>query len=228
VKISTASLTGAWQFCQAGADEWLPATVPGGVHTDLLAAGRIPDPFVADNEKKVAWVAEQDWDYRRIFAVRPETLAREKLFLVCDGLDTLADGLAQRRSRWADGQHVPPLRVGSETACSRHRRERAAHPLPFARPVRDGRRTPARPLRGVTQAIDGGPTCARRRATSVGIGVPAAADRRLADIRLEGRMAAALRGCTSAPAPRPRQRSVSVRGGRERWSDAPLAAIRDG
>jgi beta-mannosidase len=45
------SLTGAWEFRQAGTEEWRPASVPGGVHTDLLALGHIPDPFVADNEK---------------------------------------------------------------------------------------------------------------------------------------------------------------------------------
>ena len=43
-------LNGDWQFCQAGNEDWLPATVPGGVHTDLLALGKIPEPFVADNE----------------------------------------------------------------------------------------------------------------------------------------------------------------------------------
>ena len=61
------TLSGTWQFRQSGSREWLPATVPGGVHSDLLALGRIPDPFVADNEKKVMWVAESDWEYRRSF-----------------------------------------------------------------------------------------------------------------------------------------------------------------
>ncbi len=84
------SLAGAWEFRQAGTEEWLPARVPGGVHTDLLALGRIPDPFVADNEKRVQWVAESDWIYRRSFRCSPELLAEEKIFLVCDGLDTLA------------------------------------------------------------------------------------------------------------------------------------------
>ena len=32
------SLNGAWQFCQLGSNEWLPAVVPGGVHTDLMAS----------------------------------------------------------------------------------------------------------------------------------------------------------------------------------------------
>jgi beta-mannosidase len=31
----------------------VPATVPGCVHTDLLNAGLIPDPFFADNEVKL-------------------------------------------------------------------------------------------------------------------------------------------------------------------------------
>jgi beta-mannosidase len=84
------SLAGEWEFQQDGMDEWMPATVPGSVHTDLLALGRIPDPFVGDNEKRVAWVAEADWVYCLHFAVTPELLAEEKIMLVCDGLDTLA------------------------------------------------------------------------------------------------------------------------------------------
>src|SRR3954468_19372534 len=87
------SLSGAWSFRQRDthAQEWLPASVPGGVHTDLLALGKIPDPFVGDNEKKVQWVTDRDWEYRRTFTAAPETLAETRQFLVCDGLDTLAE-----------------------------------------------------------------------------------------------------------------------------------------
>jgi beta-mannosidase len=84
------TLTGKWKFQQEGKEEWLPAIVPGGVHTDLMASGRIPDPFVADNEKHVQWVAESDWVYRTSFSCTAELLSEEKVFLVCDGLDTLA------------------------------------------------------------------------------------------------------------------------------------------
>jgi beta-mannosidase len=84
------SLAGAWEFRQVGTDEWLPASVPGSVHTDLLALGRIPDPFVADNEKRVQWVAESDWIYRLRFNSSPELFLEEKIVLVCEGLDTLA------------------------------------------------------------------------------------------------------------------------------------------
>src|SRR5437763_1320730 len=31
----------------------VPATVPGCVHTDLLAAGLIPDPYLDDNEARL-------------------------------------------------------------------------------------------------------------------------------------------------------------------------------
>ena len=41
-----------------------PATVPGCVHTDLLAAGLIEDPYLDDNEQKVAWIGRTDWVYR--------------------------------------------------------------------------------------------------------------------------------------------------------------------
>jgi beta-mannosidase len=85
------SLNGPWDFRQTGTEKWLPATVPGSVHVDLLNQNRIPDPFVADNELKVAWVAESDWEYQRLFRVEPELLRQPRVALVCDGLDTIAD-----------------------------------------------------------------------------------------------------------------------------------------
>ncbi|MGD0018157.1 MAG: glycoside hydrolase family 2 protein [Candidatus Limnocylindrales bacterium] len=85
------SLSGAWQLRQAGSSEWLPAQVPGGVHTDLMAAGRIADPFFGDEELRVQWVAERDWEYRRSFQVDGAVAAEERLALVFDGLDTLAE-----------------------------------------------------------------------------------------------------------------------------------------
>src|SRR5215467_6558387 len=85
------SCNGAWQFRQVGTAEWLAATVPGGVHADLLANGLIPDPFVGDNERRVQWVAESDWEYRRTFTLDERLLAQGRVFLVCDGLDTLAE-----------------------------------------------------------------------------------------------------------------------------------------
>ncbi|HTV39657.1 MAG TPA: glycoside hydrolase family 2 protein [Candidatus Sulfotelmatobacter sp.] len=84
------NLGGAWQVSQAGKEEWIPATVPGCVHTDLLAAGKIPDPFYRDNEKVVQWVTESDWIFRREFDVPAEVLQNDSVLLRCEGLDTAA------------------------------------------------------------------------------------------------------------------------------------------
>lgn len=79
----------------------LPARVPGCVHTDLLDAGLIPDPFIGENEREVAWVGRRDWTYSR--RLNPAAHAHERTDLVFDGLDTAAkitlDGAALGRTR---------------------------------------------------------------------------------------------------------------------------------
>ena len=69
----------------------LPATVPGCVHTDLLAAGVIDDPYLGQNELSAPWIGRADWQYRGTFTVTAEMLEAEHLTLVCDGLDTVAE-----------------------------------------------------------------------------------------------------------------------------------------
>src|ERR1043165_5050747 len=87
----TQSLSGAWQMREVQSSHWLPATVPGGTYTDLLAAGQIPDPFLGENEKAVQWVADRDWEYCQEFIVNPQLLTEDRVELVCSGLDTLAE-----------------------------------------------------------------------------------------------------------------------------------------
>ena len=87
------TLDHGWQFRQIlpGAQEaengWLPATVPGDVHLDLLANKKIPDPFVRDNEAKLQWIEKESWEYRLNFEVTPSLLSRSNVDLVFDGLD---------------------------------------------------------------------------------------------------------------------------------------------
>ncbi|MCA9730656.1 glycoside hydrolase family 2 protein, partial [candidate division KSB1 bacterium] len=82
-------LSGNWQFKQNSSQTWLPATVPGSVHTDLLAQNKIPDPFFADNEKELQWIGESDWSYQTTFSAK-DILQNEHVELVFDGLDTYA------------------------------------------------------------------------------------------------------------------------------------------
>ncbi|NYV74782.1 glycoside hydrolase family 2 protein [Streptomyces sp. UH6] len=96
-------LTEGWSLDLDGTT--LPAQVPGCVHTDLLAAGRIPDPYLGLNENEVAWVGRRAWTYSR--TLEPAGTAaeqpHERTDLVFDGLDTAAlitlDGRQLGRTR---------------------------------------------------------------------------------------------------------------------------------
>ncbi|MGD0095250.1 MAG: glycoside hydrolase family 2 protein [Terracidiphilus sp.] len=89
------ALDHGWQFRQVTPDAqdetgWLPATVPGDVHLDLLANKKIGDPFFRDNESKLQWIEKESWEYRLNFTVTPAIMARSNVDLVFDGLDAAA------------------------------------------------------------------------------------------------------------------------------------------
>jgi len=90
------ALDHGWQFRQImasgaqGENGWLPATVPGDVHLDLLANKKIPDPFVRDNEAKLQWIENAAWDYRLDFDATQGLLERKNVDLVFEGLDAAA------------------------------------------------------------------------------------------------------------------------------------------
>ncbi|THV61986.1 beta-mannosidase [Chryseobacterium candidae] len=77
-----------WQFKNSKDQKWLPAKVPGTVHLDLLDNKIIPDPFKDENEKKVQWIENEDWDYQAAFTVSSQELKNDNIDLVFNGLDT--------------------------------------------------------------------------------------------------------------------------------------------
>lgn len=84
-------LSGPWQFREAGEGEWLAATVPGTVHTDLLANGKIGNPFYRTNERDQQWIDKKDWEYRTTLELDAATLAHSHVALFFAGLDTFAE-----------------------------------------------------------------------------------------------------------------------------------------
>jgi beta-mannosidase len=88
------SLNGEWRVAQANGSGKtagkIPAQVPGCIHTDLIAAGKIPDPYYRDNELKLQWIGEVDWVYSRTMRVPASLLKHDKVVLRCEGLDTFA------------------------------------------------------------------------------------------------------------------------------------------
>ena len=94
------NLDRGWQFRQTLADpadggvadkDWLPATVPGDVHLDLLANKRIPDPFYRDDEGKLQWIEQANWEYQDTFDVPAGLAGKANVDLVFDGLDAAAE-----------------------------------------------------------------------------------------------------------------------------------------
>jgi beta-mannosidase len=64
------------------------ASVPGSIHTDLMDAGLIPDPFLDDNERLLAWIGYCDWRYSLDFDWQGSDKANTDL--VFEGIDTVA------------------------------------------------------------------------------------------------------------------------------------------
>src|ERR1700743_1655422 len=71
-------------------DVTIPAKGPGCVHTDLMRAGLIDDPYFGQNELKLKWIGDTDWQYRTTFDADAKLFDQERIDLVCDGLDTIA------------------------------------------------------------------------------------------------------------------------------------------
>ncbi len=97
--MTTVDLSSGWSLRATGGDvpaevaaAVVPAPVPGDVHTALLAAGLVPDPYLDANEQALAWVHGADWEYRRPLVLDPPA-DDEEVELVLDGLDTVADVL---------------------------------------------------------------------------------------------------------------------------------------
>jgi beta-mannosidase len=70
---------------------WHAATVPGTVHTDLLANKLIPDPYVGAAEAGLQWIGLADWEYRTAFDAPSSAVRSARSDLVFEGLDTFAE-----------------------------------------------------------------------------------------------------------------------------------------
>lgn len=93
----TMELNQGWQFSASDSNEWLPASVPGYVHTDLLENGKIEDPFYRLNEHDVQWIDKLDWEYQTSFIVEKELLQRDQITINFKGLDTYTEVFVNNR-----------------------------------------------------------------------------------------------------------------------------------
>ncbi|REC41540.1 beta-mannosidase [Chryseobacterium sp. 5_R23647] len=80
-----------WQFKNSKENKWLTASVPGTIHLDLMNNKLIPDPYKDENEKKVQWIENEDWDYQTVFKISAKELENQNADLVFHGLDTFSE-----------------------------------------------------------------------------------------------------------------------------------------
>ncbi|MCE0559284.1 glycoside hydrolase family 2 protein [Motilimonas sp. E26] len=64
--------------------------IPGDIHSALLLANEIPDPYVSKNESQVQWVAQTPWQIKRSFFISESELNQAALELWLESLDTIA------------------------------------------------------------------------------------------------------------------------------------------
>ena len=117
-------LAGLWSVRQVDGNATAVAMrVPGDVHSALLKAGRIPDPYFGRNEDKIQWVGEAEWVAERDFEVPAELLAKQEIVLRLEHVDTFCTvaingqkvGETGNRFRRYDFDAKPFLKPGKNT-----------------------------------------------------------------------------------------------------------------
>ena len=94
------SPTQSWHVRNTNGSLNIPATVPGVIHTDLLNAGVITEPYVDATVDDVRWVAnETTWVYSLSFVVDP-ALSGGRVELVVEGIDAVASVILGSTALW--------------------------------------------------------------------------------------------------------------------------------
>src|SRR6056300_1293970 len=83
-------ISDGWQVKSKSQTDWINANVPGTVHTDLLDAKKIKNPFYRLNEHELQWIDKEQWIYKTQFDISSTVFNHENIFLEFQGLDTYA------------------------------------------------------------------------------------------------------------------------------------------
>lgn len=84
-------LCGPCRMRRAKEENAVMANIPGSVATALMDGGKMADPYYRDNEEKILPLFEHDYIFTKDFEVRKEDLAHDRVYLSCEGLDTICD-----------------------------------------------------------------------------------------------------------------------------------------
>ena len=182
-----------WQLRAAPTPTWIPATVPGTVHTDLLAAGLIPDPFAGTASGAAGSRTPTG-------PTGPTSTPTRGCSPRSCGARLRRPGHVCRRAREREhrahrGQHVPALARGREGRAAR-RRQHPRGALRLADPGgrgAGGRQPLAHPPPGARRERNTGVHAEGRLPVRLGLGPALRDQRHLAPARLEAWSGARIR-----------------------------------
>ncbi|MFO6423987.1 beta-mannosidase [Motilimonas sp. KMU-193] len=87
----TLDLSGIWQLSSNSEHKInCDIPIPGDIHSALITAEVIPDPYVGMNETQVQWVAQTQWTISHQFNLDPEQFSVAAIELWLEELDTMA------------------------------------------------------------------------------------------------------------------------------------------
>ncbi|XP_071598688.1 beta-mannosidase isoform X2 [Heliangelus exortis] len=84
------SLRGKWRLWNGNGSVVLGGEVPGCVHTALQRQGLIQDPYYRFNDVMYRWISLDNWTYSRTFNTPFDIRKWQKVNLVFEGVDTVA------------------------------------------------------------------------------------------------------------------------------------------
>ena len=85
------TLKANWTYKGTDSSVWRKTGCTSTIHTSLLNDKLIPDPFYRDNENKLQWIADQNWEYATHFDVKHNFKTFSSVLLKFEGLDTYTD-----------------------------------------------------------------------------------------------------------------------------------------
>jgi len=72
--------------------QWFPSDVPGAIHYDLVAAGKLENPYSSASAAFASeWVAKSDWIYKTEFETPHEINKMKTILLRFEGVDTYSE-----------------------------------------------------------------------------------------------------------------------------------------
>lgn len=82
-------LAGTWRL--EGAGNCVDVQIPGDVHSALLQAGKIKDPYWGKNEIDLQYLNREDWVFSRLFQLEEAFIQSPSVCINFDSIDTIAE-----------------------------------------------------------------------------------------------------------------------------------------